>query len=186
MRRRLCIVRTISLPTFVWTTIVLALALLCLAAAGTYAEESEKKEDNTVIEAGSTVGIEYTLTLEDGTQVDSNVGGETLRFEQGAGQMIPGLDKALIGMEVGEVKQVTVSPEEGYGPVNPNAFTEVPLSDLPEDGREPGTTLMAQDEQGRVQQLRVDKVEGDKATLDLNHPLAGKTLFFDVKILEIR
>lgn len=142
--------------------------------------------EGTVVEAGSQVGIEYTLTLEDGTKVDSNVGGEALRFEQGAGQMIPGLDKALIGMGVGEAKQVTVSPEEGYGPVNPDAFGEVTLGELREDAREPGTTLMAQDDQGRVQQLRVHKVEGDQATLDFNHPLAGKTLIFDVKILEVR
>ena len=186
MPRRPRVARSLTRTAPGRSTLVLVLASLCLAAAGARAGDSEQQAERTVIEAGSEVGIEYTLTLEDGTKVDSNVGGETLRFEQGAGQMIPGLDKALIGMEVGEVKQVTVSPEEGYGPVNPNAFTEVPLSDLPEDGREPGTTLMAQDEQGRVQQLRVDKVEGDKATLDLNHPLAGKTLFFDVKILEIR
>ena len=168
------------------STFVLVLASLCLAAAGACAGDAEKKEEDTVIEAGSQVGIEYTLTLEDGTKVDSNVGGEALRFKQGAGQMIPGLDKALIDMAVGETKQVTVAPEEGYGPVNPDAFGEVPLSDLPEDAREPGTGLMAQDKEGRVQQLRVHKVEGDTATLDFNHPLAGKTLLFDVKILEIQ
>jgi FKBP-type peptidyl-prolyl cis-trans isomerase 2 len=139
-----------------------------------------------VIETGSTVGIEYTLTLEDGTKVDSNVGGETLSFEQGSGQIIPGLDKDLIGMKLGETRQVKVTPDEAYGQVNPAAFTEVPLSELPEDGREPGMILMAQDDQGRTQRLRVHKVEGDKATLDFNHPLAGKTLVFDVKILEIQ
>ncbi len=139
-----------------------------------------------MVESGSQVGIEYTLTLEDGTTVDSNVGGEALRFEQGAGQIIPGLDKELIGMELSEAKQVRVAPEEGYGPVNPEAFTDVPLSDLPEDAREPGTPLTAQDAQGRTQRLRVHKVEGDTATLDFNHPLAGQTLIFDVKVLEIR
>ncbi len=136
------------------------------------------------IKAGSTIGIEYTLTLEDGSQVDSNVGGEALRFQQGAGQIIPGLDKELIGMQLDEAKQVRVSPEEGYGGVDPDAFTEVPLDPLPEDARKPGMELMARDDQGQVQQLRVEKVEGEKATLDLNHPLAGKTLIFDVKILE--
>ena len=139
-----------------------------------------------MVESGSQVGIEYTLTLEDGTTVDSNVGGEVLRFEQGAGQIIPGLDKELIGMELSQAKQVTVAPEEGYGPVDPDAFSDVPLSDLPEDAREPGTPLMAQDAQGRTQRLRVHKVEGDTATLDFNHPLAGQTLIFDVKVLEIR
>ena len=68
-------------------------------------------------------------------------------------------------------------------PIAPS--TEVPIDQLPEDARKPGMELMARDDQGQVQRLRVEKVEGDKATLDLNHPLAGKTLTFDVKILEI-
>jgi FKBP-type peptidyl-prolyl cis-trans isomerase 2 len=167
-------------------TLVLALVSLCLAAAVAHAEEDEKQKEKTVVESGSTVGIEYTLSLEDGTKVDSNVGGEALRFEQGSGQIIPGLDKDLIGMKVGEIKQVKVTPDEGYGQVNPAAFTEVPVSELPEDAREPGMLLVAQDDQGRTQRLRVHKVEGDKATLDFNHPLAGKTLIFDVKILEVQ
>jgi FKBP-type peptidyl-prolyl cis-trans isomerase 2 len=167
-------------------TLVLALVSLCLAAAVAHAEEDEKKKEKTVVESGSTVGIEYTLSLEDGTKVDSNVGGEALRFEQGSGQIIPGLDKDLIGMKVGEIKQVKVTPDEGYGQVNPAAFTEVPVSELPEDAREPGMLLVAQDDQGRTQRLRVHKVEGNKATLDFNHPLAGKTLIFDVKILEVQ
>jgi FKBP-type peptidyl-prolyl cis-trans isomerase SlyD len=139
-----------------------------------------------LVEAGSIVGIEYTLSLEDGSQVDSNVGGEALRFQQGSGQIIPGLDKELIGMELSEAKRVTVTPEEGYGQVDPTAFSAVPVSELPENAREPGTALSARDAQGRTRQLRLHKVEGDTATLDFNHPLAGKTLIFDVKILEIR
>lgn len=164
--------------------LVLVLASLWVAEA--HAEESNQREESKVIEAGSRVGIEYTLSLEDGTKVDSNVGGEALRFEQGAGQIIPGLEKELPGMSVGESKQVTVEPEEGYGEVNPAAFTEVPVSELPEDGREPGTMLMSRDPEGNTHHLRVHKVEGDTATLDFNHPLAGKTLVFDVKVLEIR
>jgi FKBP-type peptidyl-prolyl cis-trans isomerase 2 len=186
MSRRLCVIRTVFPSTSLRTTLVLVLASLCLAAAGAHAEEAEKKEKSTVIETGSTVGIEYTLTLEDGTQIDSNVGGETLRFEQGAGRIIPGLDKELPGMKVGEAKQVRVAPEEGYGQVDPEAFTEVPLSELPEDAREVGIALMSRDPQGQTHRLRVHKIEDDKATLDFNHPLAGKTLIFDVKILEIQ
>jgi FKBP-type peptidyl-prolyl cis-trans isomerase 2 len=89
-------------------------------------------------------------------------------------------------MGVGDTKQVTVDPEEGYGQVNPAAFTEVPLSELPEDAREPGTELMSRDPSGRTQRLRVHKIEDDKATLDFNHPLAGKTLVFDIKIIDIQ
>ncbi len=186
MSRKPCVIHSFSLLSSVRPKLVLALVSLCLAAAVAHAEESENKEEKTVVEAGSTVGIEYTLTLEDGTKVDSNVGGEALRFEQGSGQIIPGLDKDLIGMKVGEAKQVKVTPDEGYGQVNPAAFTEVPVSELPEDARVPGMMLVAQDDQGRTQRLRVHKIEGDKATLDFNHPLAGKTLIFDVKILEVQ
>ena len=81
---------------------------------------------------------------------------------------------------------VTVAPAEGYGEIDPAAFTEVPVAELPEDARKPGTPLMSRDDQGRTRRLLVHKVEGDMATLDLNHPLAGKTLIFDVKILEIK
>jgi FKBP-type peptidyl-prolyl cis-trans isomerase 2 len=186
MSRRLRGIPTTSPFDSVSTTLALVLASVCLAAAGARAEESDKKQGNTVIEAGSMVGIEYTLSLQDGTQVDSNVGGEVLRFEQGSGRIIPGLDKELTGMRVGEAKRVTVTPEEGYGQVDPAAFTEVPLSELPDDAREAGTALMSRDAQGRTHRIRVHKIEDDKATLDFNHPLAGKTLIFDVKILEIR
>jgi FKBP-type peptidyl-prolyl cis-trans isomerase 2 len=185
MSRELRVIRTISLPASIGTTLVLALASLCLAVAGADAEESETKEASTVIQAGSTVGIEYTLTLEDGTKVDSNVGGEVLRVQQGSGQIIPGLDKELIGMAVGESKQVTVGPDQAYGQVDPSAFAEVSVSELPEDGRQPGTVLMTRDAQGNTRRLRVHKVEGEQATLDFNHPLAGKTLTFDVTVREI-
>ena len=184
MSRKPCVIHTTSLPASVRATLVLV--SLCLAAAVAHAEESEKAEKKTVVEAGSTVGIEYTLTLEDGTKVDNNVGGEAMLVEQGSGQIIPGLDKELIGMKVNEVKQVKVTPDEAYGQLDPAAFTEVPVSELPENARQPGMMLMAQDDQGRTQRLRVHKIEGDKATLDFNHPLAGKTLFFDIKILEVQ
>jgi len=177
---------TTSQPLSFGLVLLPALGSLCLLAAAVRAEDSEKKEEKTVVEAGSTVGLEYTLTLEDGTKVDSNVGGEALSIEQGSGQIIPGLDKELIGMKVGDAKKVKVTPDEGYGQVDPAAFHEVPVSELPEDAREPGMDLMAQDDQGRVQRLRVHKVEGETATLDFNHPLAGQTLLFDVKVLTVQ
>lgn len=166
--------------------VLIALLASLLAAPAALAETTnEEKEGSNVVEEGSQVGIEYTLTLEDGTQVDSNVGGDALRFEQGSGQIIPGLDKELLGMAVGDSKQVTVEPEEGYGPVNPEAYAEVPVSELPEGAREVGTPLATRDEQGRTRRLTVHKIEGETATLDFNHPLAGKTLVFDVKVLEV-
>lgn len=165
---------------------IVVLASLLVATVAAQAEEPETRKDGAVIAAGSKVGLEYTLKLEDGTQVDGNVGGDPLRFEQGSGQIIPGLDKELLGMGVGDTKQVTVAPEDAYGPVYPEAFAEIPVSELPEDARKPGTALMTQDPEGRPQRLTVQKIEGETATLDFNHPLAGKTLIFDVKVLEVR
>ena len=186
MKRRNCAAHA-SIPTSARRLVIfLGITSLGLWTAGAQAKESDPKKETKVVEAGSQVGIEYKLTLEDGTVVDQNVGEEALRFEQGAGQIIPGLDKELVGMQVGDSKQVKVAPEEGYGPVNPDAYTEVPVSELPEDARTPGAELMARDQSGRSQRLRVDKIDGDTATLDFNHPLAGKTLVFDVKILEVQ
>ncbi|MEE9543316.1 MAG: FKBP-type peptidyl-prolyl cis-trans isomerase, partial [Thermodesulfobacteriota bacterium] len=83
------------------------------------------------VTAGKDVSIEYTLTLEGKEVVDSNVGGEPLVLTHGSGLIISGLEKALEGMKVGETKQVTVSPDEGYGPVNPEALQEVKKEDVP-------------------------------------------------------
>ena len=167
-------------------TLSVALLLLATAATSARAEDAPAAKEKNVVEAGSGVSLEYTLTLEDGTKVDSNVGGEPLNFQQGSQQIIPGLDAALIGMKTGESKTVTVPPETGYGLVNPDAFTSVPLTDLPEDARTAGAELVAQDPSGNMQRLRVDRVEGENAVLDFNHPLAGKTLIFDVKILGVK
>ena len=164
----------------------LVLALLCLAAVRADAEESEKKEASTVIQAGSMVGLEYTLTLEDKKVLDTNVGGEPMNFTQGSHQIIPGLESALEGMKVGESKQVTVDPEQGYGPVNPEAVQEVPIESIPPDARKVGVRLQGQDAQGRMVHPLVTEVKEQVVMLDFNHPLAGKKLYFDVKILDIQ
>lgn len=173
-------------PSACARSLPVALFLVVLVASAAWAEDPPGTKEKKVVEAGSNVSLEYTLTLEDGTKVDSNVGGEPLQFQQGSQQIIPGLDEALLGMAAGDSKTVTVPPETGYGPVNPEAFTKVPLSELPEDGREPGSELVARDPSGHLQRLRVDRIEGEEAVLDFNHPLAGKTLTFDVKVLEVQ
>ncbi len=134
---------------------------------------------------GSQVSIEYTLTLDDGEVVDSNVGGQPLVFVLGQQQIIPGLEKALEGMGVGESKRVTVDAEEGYGPVLQEAIIEVPTSQLPEDAREVGTHVQGQTPQGTVRG-QIIELRGDNAVIDFNHPLAGKTLTFQVKVLDIQ
>ncbi len=165
----------------------LALAgLLVLPLAGASADDEQSQEKEApVVEDGRTVSIEYTLSLEDGTTADSNVGGEPLVYEQGKQQILPALEEALEGMHVDDTKQVTLTPEEGYGKVNPEAFQEVEAENIPEDAREPGTMLVARDSSGNERPVRVHSVEDETVVLDLNHPLAGKILNFDVKVLAI-
>lgn len=162
-------------------TVALA-ALLLLPLANAHAED---EEESPVVEEGRQVSIEYTLSLEDGSTADTNVGGEPLVYEQGRRQILPALEKELEGLHVNDSKQVTLPPEKAYGPVNPEAFQEVDSESIPEDARAPGTMLMARDPAGNERPVRVHSVEEDKIVLDLNHPLAGETLTFDVKILGI-
>jgi len=137
------------------------------------------------VEAGRKVSIEYTLTLDDGKKADSNVGGEPLVFEHGAHQILPALEEALAGMKVSESRKVTLPPDKGYGEVMPQLIQEVDPKQIPEEARVAGAELAAEDEQGNRHFARVHEVREDKILVDMNHPLAGKTLHFDVKILAI-
>ncbi|MFQ5931320.1 MAG: peptidylprolyl isomerase, partial [Nitrospiraceae bacterium] len=135
--------------------------------------------------SGTRVSIEYTLRLEDKGVVDTNVGSEPLTYVHGSDQIIPGLEKGLEGMKVGESKHVTVKPEEGYGPVNPEAFMEIEKEKVPPDALKVGAQLEGRDAQGRPVYARVVEVKEQTVVLDFNHPLAGQTLYFDIKILDI-
>ena len=137
------------------------------------------------IASGKQVSIEYTLTLDDGTVVDTNVDQSPLVYEQGSGTILPALENALLGMQVDDTCQVTLSPGEGYGELNPEALITVEAGRVPEDARRPGVMLEAQDPSGQRQRIRVAEVRDDEVVLDFNHPLAGKTLNFDVKVLAI-
>jgi len=138
------------------------------------------------VDNGKRVSIEYTLTLEDDTKVDSNVGGEPLSFVHGERQILPALEEALIGMESGDTRRVVLTPEEGYGPEDPKLFQEVERERVPSEAQQEGTALTARDSSGQTYQLRVQEVKEKTIVLDLNHPLAGKTLVFDVKVLEVQ
>ncbi len=152
-----------------------------LAAKPTGAEATKPAS----VEAGRKVSIEYTLTLDDGKQADSNVGGEPLVFEHGAHQILPALEDALAGMKVSESRKVTLPPDKGYGEVMPQLIQEVDPQKIPEEARVAGAELAAEDQQGNRHFARVHEVREDKILVDMNHPLAGKTLHFDVKILSI-
>lgn len=162
-----------------------AMAICVLAAPAALRAESEKGKEATVAD-GKAVSIEYTLRLEDKSVVDTNVGKEPFTYVQGSNQIIPGLEKALAGMKVGDSKKVTVKPEEGYGEVNKEAFQEVKKEFVPEENLKVGTELQGRDSTGRVIRARVTEIKKDTVVLDLNHPLAGKTLYFEVKVVDIK
>ena len=134
---------------------------------------------------GKQVTLEYTLKLDDQSVVDTNVGGEPLKVTQGRHELIPGLEKALEGMATGEKKNVTVAPPEAYGTVDPKAFQEVNLNMVPADSRKVGTQLEGKTADGRKVFPRISEVKNETVVLDFNHPLAGKTLHVDVKVLDV-
>lgn len=134
---------------------------------------------------GKRVSIEYTVTQEDQTQVDTNVGGEPLTYTQGEQSLLPALQKGMEGQAAGESRRIVLSPEEGYGSVDSQAFQEVELNRLPEDAQKIGTPLGMRASSGQTFTARVHEIRADTAVLDLNHPLAGKTLTFDVKVVKV-
>ena len=138
------------------------------------------------IKSGDTVRIHYTGTLSDGSTFDSSAGRDPLEFTVGSGQIIPGLDKALPGMEVGEKKKVDVPVDQAYGPADPSAQQQVPRADIPDDiPLDVGTMLQVQTPDGQALQVRVAEVTEEKVTLDANHPLAGQDLVFDIEVVSI-
>jgi len=136
---------------------------------------------------GSKVKIEYEGKLDDGTVFDSSEKhGKPLEFEIGKGMVIKGFEEAIIGMEKGQEKEVTIKPEEGYGEHNDQLIKKVPREQLPKE-QEPikGMMLLLSSPDGRQFPVKIEEVTDKEITLDLNHPLAGKTLHFKIKLVEI-
>ena len=140
---------------------------------------------------GSVVSLNYKLHLGDGVVVDASEAGEPLTYIHGESQIVPGLERELEGLEVGAAKQVTVAPDDGYGLSDPGAIQRVPRTAFPE-GFEPKESmeLVAQGPQGEPLPFVVRGVErsleGEIVVVDFNHPLAGKTLHFDVEVTGVR
>ena len=134
------------------------------------------------INAGDQVRMHYSVSLEDGTQVDSSEGKEPLQFEAGSNDLIPGVSHAVIGMQVGDKKTVEVPPEQGYGPHNPDAVQKAERRHFPPDVK-PGDIFQAVAGEQQMM-VQVTEVHDDHVVLDANHPLAGKTLTFNIEIVE--
>ena len=142
-------------------------------------------EEEITISSGNEVSIEYTLRLQDNSVVDTNVGSEPLTYVHGSHRIVRGLENGLEGLKIGDTKEVAVRPEEGYGVVNPDAFREVDKEQLPPEALEVGAKLRSRDAAGRGIEVRVAEVKDKTVVLDFNHPLAGETLYFDIKVLDI-
>ena len=137
---------------------------------------------------GVVVSLAYTLRLDDGEEIDSAASDDPLVYLHGAQNIIPGLEQALTGLKVGDTRQVSVTPVDAYGDVDPDAFELVPYDAFPADvDLEEGMGLrMVESGTGRQMEAYISELRDDGALLDLNHPLAGETLHFDVEIVGLR
>lgn len=139
----------------------------------------------TVISEGSNVAIEFTIYLKDGSVFGGNSEEDPLIYEQGQGQIPEALESALVGLKADDRKKVTLTPEQAYGPVNPEAFVDVDIDRIPEDARTVGAGLIVNDPNGNRRFVKVHEIKDDTIVIDLNHPLAGKEITFDVHVLTV-
>ena len=135
---------------------------------------------------GDTVTVQYTGTLEDGTVFDSSQNREPLTFTIGSGDLIPGFEKAVVGMEPGQTRTATFAPDEAYGERSDELVFSIPRDQLPDEvDPEVGDRLEAKDPDGNRFAVSVAALDGDTVTLDANHPLAGRDLTFEIELVEI-
>lgn len=135
---------------------------------------------------GSTVKVHYTGTLEDGTQFDSSHGRDPLELTIGEGTVIPGFEASIVGMEPGDTKQVKLEPHEAYGDRHEQLVQTIQRSQIPPELElQVGQQLQAKGPDGNVVVVTVSDLADDTVTLDGNHPLAGKTLNFEIEMVEV-
>lgn len=136
--------------------------------------------------AGDTVRIHYTGTLPDGSTFDTSSGRDPLEFKLGSGQVIPGFDKAVDGMALGEKKTVEIEAHDAYGPRDPNGLQSFPRDKVPDDiPLDIGTRLQLSTPSGQPVMVTVSEVTEEEIILDANHPLAGQDLTFEIELVEI-
>ena len=140
-----------------------------------------------IVKKGDTVAVDYTGTLDSGEVFDTSKGKAPIEFEVGAGTVIKGFDDGVLGMKIGDEKDISIKPEEGYGKRNDTYIKELPHSSIPQ-GLEvkKGMLLIFKREDGLRMPATVTDIHKDTVKVDFNHPLAGKTLKFKVKIVEIK
>jgi len=136
---------------------------------------------------GTVVSMEYELHLGDGVVVDASEPGQPVEYLYGEGDLVPGLERALEGLSPGESRQVVVAPDDGYGEHDTRGVQEVPRKAFPENmAPQAGMELVAQGPEGEAVPFVVREVKPETVVIDLNHPLAGKTLHFSVSVRGVR
>ena len=142
--------------------------------------------NGNMIEKGSKIKLHYTGTLEDGTVFDSSKDKEPLEFEVGAGQVIPGFDEGVIGLKAGEKKTINIPANKAYGQYDEKRMGEYPKENVPKDMElKVGAKMFLQSPDGGVALATIKEIKEEVVLLDLNHPLAGKDLTFEVEIIEV-
>ena len=163
----------------------LPLLFILMLGNQVFAASAEKPEDNRVVKDGMLVTLDYTLKTPDGKLLETSKGSQPLKYIHGKKMMIPGLERELTGMKIGAEKHITIKPEDGYGKLNPNAVQEVPKEKVPPNALKVGAVLVGTDKNGSPMPMTVKEIKEKTVVMDLNHPLAGKTLVFDVKVIDV-
>ena len=151
-------------------------------------KDDTAERDDLIVGDGLVVSLAYSLRLDDGEEIDTAAGDDPLVYLHGAQNIIPGLERALAGLKIGDARSVTVSPDDAYGEMDPDAFELVPYDAFPGDLElEEGMGLrMVESGTGRQMEAYISELRDDGALLDMNHPLAGETLHFDVEVVGLR
>ncbi len=132
---------------------------------------------------GNLIAFEFTVFGESGEELGGNVGENPRVFQVGAGEMLPAVERVLADLAAGEHRSIVLSPEEAYGPILDEAFREFPLDSIPEEARQVGRKIMGRGPDGSEDMFDIVAIRDDKVVIDMNHPLAGRTLRFELKVL---
>lgn len=165
---------------YTYAIILLLVAVLTIGCVNKYFEPPTV--ETLTIEKGNNVTVDYTGTFDDGTVFDTSLGKKPLTFTVGSGQLIKGFDDAVVGMKEGETTSVTLTPELAYGSYDNKLLLDVPESEFAQSNLTPevGMSIIVSGQSAIIKSINKNNV-----TIDFNHPLAGKTLHFDIKIIKI-
>ena len=159
--------------------------LFTIALSGTvWGAAPEKAKDDRVVKDGMLVSIDFTVKSPDGKVIESSKGSKPVAYIHGKNMLPPGLEKELTGMKVGAEKHVTI--ENAYGKIDPKAVMELPKEKVPPNALKVGAVLLGRSPEGVSMPMTVRQIKDKSVVFDLNHPMAGKTLVFDVKVVDIK